>query len=118
MWPTIKGEARSDFPPPFPEAVVATATPKVRENPFWMPFTNRLVLIDQAIRPLVKHLDEGEWVLLSHLVGRHFQGDQRDGPVEKLDHVQEPGRDVLRHDDRRVLVLRVPLPLDVPILDG
>ena len=47
-----------------------------------------------------------------------LNGNQRDRPVEEAYHVQEPARDVLRHNDGDMVVLRVSAFLDVPVLDG
>jgi hypothetical protein len=47
----------------------------------------------------------------------HLNRDERDSAVEQVDDVQEPARDVLGHDHGAVLILRVSLAFDVPILD-
>jgi hypothetical protein len=48
----------------------------------------------------------------------HLNRDQRDEAVEQPNDVQEPTGDLLRDNDRRVVVLRIALPLDVPVFEG
>ena len=51
------------------------------------------------------------------LDGVELNRHERDEPVEQADHVEEPCRDLLGHDDGDVLVLGPPATLVVPILD-
>ena len=53
-----------------------------------------------------------------NLVGLHLKRDQGHCPIEQADDIEEAARDVLRDEHRTVLVLRIALPLDVPVLDS
>ena len=44
--------------------------------------------------------------------------DEGNCTVEQRDDVQKAARDVLRDQDCAMVILRIALPLDVPILDG
>jgi hypothetical protein len=57
----------------------------------------------------IQHLDKGQRYIVAHLVSGHFQRNERDIAVEKLDHVQEARSHLLRDDYCCVLVLRIPL---------
>jgi hypothetical protein len=48
----------------------------------------------------------------------HDLSGSRPPSVEHADHVEEPAGDVLRDDYGDVVDLGIPLPLDVPVLDG
>lgn len=53
-----------------------------------------------------------------NLMGLHLKRDQRHCAIEQADDIQEAARDVLRDEHCAVLVLRIALPLDVPVFDG
>src|ERR1039458_10089587 len=80
-------------------------------------FCQGLVLVDKAVRDLVKNLHEGDCVFIADFVGSQFEGNQRDGAIEELNNIQKSGSYFFGNDDSGMLVLGIALSFNVPILD-
>ena len=55
--------------------------------------------------------------MVADLQEAHLNRDERNVAVEQADDVEEPGRDLFGHDHGAMVVLRIALALDVPVLD-
>jgi hypothetical protein len=55
--------------------------------------------------------------LLADLKGTHLESDQWNGSVKKTNDAEEPAGDVFGHDYGTVVILRIALPLDIPVFN-
>ena len=76
------------------------------------------VVVNRSKLDLIKDLSKHQGELVTYLDRAYLKSDKGNEAVEQAYYVQEATRDVLSYDDSRVVILRIALTLDVPVLNG
>jgi hypothetical protein len=74
------------------------------------------VLIDQAARKSVYYRRKDQSHIFANLHRLHLNRDQWDGTTKKSYNIQKSSCDILGDDYGRVVILRIPLSLYIPVL--